>query len=152
MDHASGKELASVCGRRHAPVFLTRQGLLAPCGSTRFFTDEWGIYERPISPAQHVVGKQPTQNMASKPIHLRTRIQLLVRRSVGFSTTPPIHDLIVGLFINRYEFERPIEHGINRSGTPSSRGTYAFVLVGWRRLIPQVVEAERIAPQQSIRV
>jgi len=77
MDHDSGKGLASVCGRRHDTVFLELQGLLAPCGITRFSTDGWGTYERPITPEQHVVGKQHTQNIESKPINLQTRIQRL---------------------------------------------------------------------------
>jgi insertion element IS1 protein InsB len=105
MDHDSGKGLASVFRRRQDTVFLELQGLLAPFGITRFSTDGWGTYKRPISPAQPVVGKQHTQNIESKHINLRTRIQRLVRRTVCFSKTPPMPDLVVGLFINRYEFE-----------------------------------------------
>jgi hypothetical protein len=32
-----------------------------------------------------------------------------------------MHDLVIGLFINRDEFGRLIEHGINSSETPSAR-------------------------------
>jgi insertion element IS1 protein InsB len=31
-----------------------------------------------------------------------------VRRTICFSKTERMHDLVVGLFINRYEFGRPI--------------------------------------------
>ena len=35
---------------------------------------------------------------------LRTRIKRLVRRTICFSKTTTMHDLVIGLFINRYEF------------------------------------------------
>jgi insertion element IS1 protein InsB len=35
---------------------------------------------------------------------LRTRIKRLVRRTICFSKTERMHDLVIGLFINRYEF------------------------------------------------
>jgi insertion element IS1 protein InsB len=34
----------------------------------------------------------------------RTRIKRLVRRTLCFSKTEQMHDLVIGLFINRYEF------------------------------------------------
>ena len=89
-------------------VFLELQDLLAPFGITRFYTDGWGAYERHIASEQHTVGKEHTQNIESKHINLRTRIKRLVRRTICFSKTECMHDLVVGLFINRYEFDRPI--------------------------------------------
>ncbi len=50
--------------------------------------------------------KEQTQKIESKHITLRTRIKRLVRRTICFSKTAQIHDLIIGLFINRYEFGR----------------------------------------------
>ena len=108
IDHHSGKVLAYVFGRRKDTVFLDLQGLLAPFGITRFYTDGWGTYERHLTPEQHVVGKQHTQKIESKHINLRTRIKRLVRRTICFSKTTAMHDLVVGLFINRYEFGRLI--------------------------------------------
>jgi insertion element IS1 protein InsB len=100
--------LADVFGRRKDTVFLELQSLLKPCGITRFSTDGWGAYERHIAPEQHVVGTQYTQKIESKHINLRTRIKRLVRRTICFSQTTVMHDLVVGLFINRYEFGRLI--------------------------------------------
>jgi insertion element IS1 protein InsB len=96
--------LASVFGRRQDEVFLQLQERLEPFGITRFYTDGWGAYKRHIAPAQHVVGKQHTQTIESKHLNLRTRIKRLVRRTTCFSKTTPMHDLVLGLFINRYEF------------------------------------------------
>jgi IS1 family transposase len=53
---------------------------------------------------QHTIGKAHTQKIESKHINLRTRIKRLVRRTICFSKTERMHDLVIGLFINRYEF------------------------------------------------
>jgi insertion element IS1 protein InsB len=104
IDHQSGTVLAYVFGRRQDEVFLHLQALLEPFGIRRFYTDGWGAYERHLAPEQHVVGKQHTQTIESKHTNLRTRIKRLVRRTICFSKTTTMHDLVIGLFINRYEF------------------------------------------------
>jgi insertion element IS1 protein InsB len=78
--------------------------LWEPFGITHFYTDGWGAYERHIAPVQHHVGKENTQKIESNHLNLRTRIKRLVRRTLCFSTTTTMHDLVLGLFINRYEF------------------------------------------------
>jgi insertion element IS1 protein InsB len=104
IDHHRGHVLAYVFGRRKDEVFLQLQALLEPFGIGRFYTDGWGAYERDIDPEQHGVGKQHTQRIESKHINLRTRSKRLVRRTICFSKTTTMHDLVIGLFINRYEF------------------------------------------------
>jgi insertion element IS1 protein InsB len=106
--HHSGTVLAYVFGRRQDTVFLQLKALLEPFGITRFYTDGWGAYERHLDAAQHEVGKANTQKIESKHINLRTRIKRLVRRTICFSKTEHMHDLVLGLFINRYEFGRPL--------------------------------------------
>ena len=100
--------LAYVLGRRKDEVFLQLKELLAPFEITRFYTDGWGAYERHIDPEKHTIGKAQTQKIESKHINLRTRIKRLVRRTICFSKTATMHDLVLGLFINRYEFGRLI--------------------------------------------
>ena len=102
--HANGRVRAYVFGRRQDTVFVQLKALLEPFGITHFYTDGWGAYERHIDPAQHHVGKENTQKIESKHINLRTRIKRLVRRTICFSKTTGMHDLVIGLFINRYEF------------------------------------------------
>jgi insertion element IS1 protein InsB len=108
IDHHSGQVLAYVCGQRKDRVFLQLQALLEPFGITRFYTAGWGVSKRHIDSEQHEVGKQHTQTIESKHINLRTRIKRLVRRTICFSKTTTMHDLVIGLFINRYEFGRPL--------------------------------------------
>jgi len=104
IDHHTGKVLAYVFGRRKDDVFLKLQKLLEPFGITKFYTDGWGAYERHIDTEQHHVGKEHTQKIESKHINLRTRIKRLMRRTICFSKTEQMHDLVIGLFINQYEF------------------------------------------------
>ena len=97
-------------GRRKDEVFLGLQKLLEPFGITKYYTDGWGAYERHIDAEQHHVGKENTQKIESKHINLRTRMKRLVRRTLCFSKTETeqMHDLVIRLFINRYEFGRAI--------------------------------------------
>jgi insertion element IS1 protein InsB len=104
IDHHTGKVLAYVFGRRKDDVFLKLKALLEPFGITKFYTDGWGAYERHIDAEKHQVGKANTQKIESKHINLRTRIKRLMRRTICFSKTEQMHDLVIGLFINRYEF------------------------------------------------
>jgi insertion element IS1 protein InsB len=104
IDHRTGKELAYVFGRRKDDVFLKLKELLEPFGITKYDTDGWGAYERHIDVEKHQVGKENTQKIESKHINLRPRIKRLVRRTICFSKTEQMHDLVIGLFVNRYEF------------------------------------------------
>jgi insertion element IS1 protein InsB len=104
INHRTGKVLAYVFGRRKDIVFLQLKALLEPFGITHYYTDGWGAYERHVEAEQHTVGKENTQKIESKHITLRTRIKRLVRRTICFSKTERMHDLVIGLFINRYEF------------------------------------------------
>ena len=95
IDHHTGKALAYVFGRRKDAVFLKLKTLLEPFGITKYYTDGWGAYERHLDSKQHRVGKDKTQKIESKPINLRTRIKRLMRRTICFSKTERMHDLVV---------------------------------------------------------
>jgi insertion element IS1 protein InsB len=70
----------------------------------QFYTDSWGAYERHVDPAFHTVGKRHTQKIERKHLTLRTRIKRLARKTICFSKSIWLHDVVIGLFINRYEF------------------------------------------------
>lgn len=108
IDPHTGKVWGYVFGQRKEEVFLRLQALLQPWGITKFYTDGWGAYERHSASEQHTVGKEHAQKIESKHINLRTRIKRLVRRTICFSKTERMHDLVIGLLINRDEFCRPI--------------------------------------------
>src|SRR6266446_6993803 len=102
--HHTGTVLAYVFGRRKDEVFLQLKALLEPFGLTRFYTDHWGAYERHLEPAMHSPGKRNTQKIERKHLTLRTRIKRLVRKTICFSKTIQMHDIVIGLFVNRYAF------------------------------------------------
>jgi insertion element IS1 protein InsB len=104
IERKSGKVLAYVLGTRKDDVFIQLKGLLEPFGITRFYTDNWGAYSRHLDQSLHKIGKQNTQKIENKHLNLRTRIKRLARKTICFSKTVLMHDLVIGLFINRYEF------------------------------------------------
>jgi hypothetical protein len=67
---------------------------------------------------QHTVGKAYRQRIESKHRKLRTRTKRVVRLTIRFAKTERVHDLVIGLFINWYEFERAIQHAIHNSKAP----------------------------------
>jgi insertion element IS1 protein InsB len=101
LDHRTGKVLAYVFGRREDHAFLELKTLLVPFGIRRFYTDGWGAYQRHLDPTLHEVGKRHTQQLERKHLTLRTRIKRLVRKTICFSKSTQMHDLVIGLFINR---------------------------------------------------
>jgi insertion element IS1 protein InsB len=104
LDHSTGRILAYVFGRREDQAFLKLKALLEPFGIRRFYTDGWGAYQRHLGPHQHVVGKRRTQQLERRHLTLRTRIKRLARRTICFSKSVQMHELMIGLFINRFEF------------------------------------------------
>ena len=103
LDHHPGQVLAYVFGRRKDEVSLQLKTLLEPFGITRYYTDSWGAYERNLTPKVHSPDKPNTQQIERKHLTLRTRIKRLVRKTICFSKSIQMHDIVIGLFINRYE-------------------------------------------------
>ena len=108
IDHATGKVLAYVLAPHEDVAFLELKVLLKPFGITKFFTDGWGAYQRQMEEQAHVIGKSNTQKIERKHLTLRTRIKRLARKTICFSKSIVMHDLVIGLFINRYEFGLPV--------------------------------------------
>jgi insertion element IS1 protein InsB len=104
IDHHTGAVLAYVFGRRKDEVFLQLKALLEPFGLTRFYTDHWGAYTRHLDAGIHSPGKRNTQKIERTHLTLRTRIKRLVRKTICFSKTTQMHDIVIGLFVNRYAF------------------------------------------------
>jgi IS1 family transposase/transposase-like protein len=108
IDHHTGAVLAYVFGRRKDEVFLKLKALLEPFGITHYYTDKWGAYTRHLDPEQHTTSKRFTQKIERKHLTLRTRIKRLTRKTICFSKSTQMHDIVIGLFVNRYAFGRPV--------------------------------------------
>ena len=88
--------------------FCKLKALLEPFGITRYYTDYWGAYTRHLDPDEHQPGKRNTQQIERKHLTLRTRIKRLTRKTICFSRSIQMHDIVIGLFVNRYEFGLPV--------------------------------------------
>jgi insertion element IS1 protein InsB len=84
------------------------QTLVQPCGSSRFYTDHAGVYQRQLRLETHTGGQPHTQKIERKHLTLRTRIKRLARQTLCFSKSLRMHAIVLGLFMNRYEFALPI--------------------------------------------
>ena len=63
---------------------------------------------RHLDAAVHSPGKQNAQQIERTHLTLRTRIQRLVRKTIGFSKTIQMYDIVLGVFVNRYAFGRAV--------------------------------------------
>ena len=108
VDHATNTVLAYVFGKRKDTVFQGLKALLAPFNISRYYTDDWGAYGRHLDPGKHEVGKRSTQKIERKNLNFRTWIKRLARRTICFSKLELMHDIVLGLLINKVEFRRDI--------------------------------------------
>jgi insertion element IS1 protein InsB len=104
LDHQTGRIVAYTFGRRADRVLLKLTALLEPLGIRLFYTDGWGAYRRHLDSHRHVVRKRRTQQLERKHLTLRTRVKRLVRKPICFSKSIAMHEIVIGLFINRFEF------------------------------------------------
>lgn len=108
IDHETGTILAFVLGAREDRMFLKLKKLLKPFGITKFYPDRLKTYERNLESTERIVSKYKMQKIERKHLTLRTRIKRLQRKTICFSKRSQMHDLVIGLYINKYEFGREI--------------------------------------------
>ena len=108
IDHDTGALLAYFFGRRKDKVFRKLKELLKPFGIRRCYTDDWGAYKRNLNEDEHEIGKRNTQKIERKNLNFRTWIKRLARKTICFSKLEKMHDIVIGLLINKVEFGRDI--------------------------------------------
>jgi insertion element IS1 protein InsB len=84
------------------------KALLEPYGIRQFHTDYWGAYKRHLEPDVRNPGQRNTQRIERKHLTLRMRIKRLARKTIGCSKSMQMHDIVIGLFVNRDEFGLPV--------------------------------------------
>jgi len=105
VDHGTNTVLAYVFGQRKDIVFKELQELLNPFGIRRYYTDDWGSYARYLETDKHEIGKRNTQKIERKNLNFRTWIKRLTRKTICFSKLESMHDIVIGLLINKVEFK-----------------------------------------------
>ena len=97
VDHATNTVLAYVFGKRKDEVLKKLKELLEPFGIKKFYTDDWGAYERNIDESSHIIGKENTQKIERKNLNFRTWIKRLTRKTICFSKLEQMHDLLLAV-------------------------------------------------------
>lgn len=108
LNHYNSEVLAYTFGNRTDDSCNRLKKLLSPFNITQYFTDGLSAYERLLPNEQHEEGKRNTQKIERKFLTLRTRIKRLARKTICFSKSELMHDTIIGLFLNRFEFGRNV--------------------------------------------
>jgi insertion element IS1 protein InsB len=104
LDKATHRILAFVIGPHTDAVFEELYALLNPFRITHDYPDGWATYQTYFLADKHTRSKRGTQRIARKHLNLRTRIKRLARKTICFSKSCQMHDLVIGLCINRDEF------------------------------------------------
>ena len=66
------------------------------------------MYSRYLDLSKHTIGKANTQRIERKHLTLRTRIKRFARRTICFSKSIWLRNVVIGLFVNPYEFGRAV--------------------------------------------
>lgn len=101
VEQSTNTIFAYVFGKRKDVVFKALKALLDPLKIKRYYTDDWGAYERHIETDKHEVGKSNTQKIERKNLNLRTWIKRLTRKTICFSKSEKMHDIAIGLLIKK---------------------------------------------------
>ena len=104
VDHTTNTVLAYALGKRKDIILKQLKTLLDPFGISCYYTDDWGAYDRCLEADKHEVGKINTQKIERKNLNFRTWIKRLTRKTICFSKLEKMHDIVIGLLINKVEF------------------------------------------------
>jgi len=101
IDHHSGKILAYVFGAYKDEVFLQLKALLEPLALVAFILMDGSLW----APFKSSYARRESRTRKNrKQIFKFEDTNCLVRKTICFSKTIIMHDIVIGLFINRYEF------------------------------------------------
>ena len=104
IDHATNTVLAYVFGRRKDEIFQKLKELLEPFGINNFYTDDWRACGHNLDENAYIIGKQNTRKIERKNLNFRAWIKRLASKTICFSKLEKMHDIVIGLLINKVEF------------------------------------------------
>ena len=105
IDAATGCVLAFALGRRTNDTLEKLLSKLEVFNIRTYYTDDLQSYASLIPKEKHVVGKEYMQKIENRLLSTRTRVKRLARKTICFSKSEKLHDIVIGLYINRYCFE-----------------------------------------------
>ena len=105
IERKSGIILAYHNGKRTDASCKILMDSLAVFDISVYHTDAWQSYFKYIPAEKHSVGKENTWKIERKNLNFRTHLKRLARKTICFSKSEIMHDIIIGLYINRYYFK-----------------------------------------------
>ena len=87
------------------------QALLEPFGLTHFYTGYGEASTRQLPSEGQSPGKRPTQQIERKHLTLWMSMQRLGHKSLGFSQSAQLHNIVISLVGNRYVCGRGCKRG-----------------------------------------
>ena len=105
IERESGIILAYHNGRRTDESCKALFDKLAVFDIHTYHTDDWLSYRKYIPAHKHRVGKDNTWKIERKNLNFRTHLKRLARKTICFSKSYILHDIVIGLYINKYDFK-----------------------------------------------
>ncbi len=106
VDHNTGEPLAYCFGTREYKYLNELKNLLKPFKINIVYSDNNFAYKKHIRKSKVITGKKNTQRIERNHLSLRTFCSRLVRKSIRFSKSKIMHEIVVGLVINFWFFGR----------------------------------------------
>jgi insertion element IS1 protein InsB len=104
IEKKSKKVLAFVFGRRTDETFRVLLDKLSVFHITQYDTDDWQSYSKYLPRDKHTIGKAHTQNIERENLNFRIHLKRLARKTICFSKSIQMHDIIIGLYLNLFCF------------------------------------------------
>jgi len=104
MEKQSGIIIAWLNGKRTDEDLGKLLSLLDNFPINKYYTDNWGGYERLLPREKHIIGKDETWKIERKNLNFRTHIKRLSRKTICFSKDDIIHDNVIGMYIEKYYY------------------------------------------------
>tara|TARA_R110002124_G_scaffold52032_2_gene150099 strand:+ start:15504 stop:15881 length:378 start_codon:yes stop_codon:yes gene_type:complete len=104
IDHNTHEVLAYHIGTHKNESLVALKNKLKIFDINFYYIDNWFAYKKLLPTTKHIVGKRNTQAIERKHLTLRTRIKRLARKTICFSKLEKMHHIVLGLFINKFEF------------------------------------------------
>ncbi len=96
--------VAYTVGLRNDETCRKLLSLLAPFQLGFITSDHRGSYAREVPREIHLTGKIFTQRIKRNNLTLRTRLNLLARKTICFFRSVELHEKVIGAFIEKHHF------------------------------------------------
>ena len=114
LDHHTSRILAYTFGCRADRAFGETQNFAGAFGYSPVLYRRLGGLLPALGLGCHVVGKRRTQQLERKHLTLRTRVKHAGRKTICFSKSVQLQEIVIGLFITRFELSLQVKFdGLN---------------------------------------